>query len=493
MTDVTPRDLSQRPAWAKDAVFYQIFPDRFARSDRVAKPSNLRSWSGPPSEQGYQGGDLLGVVDHLDYLVELGINAIYLTPIFQSACNHRYHTHDYYEVDPLLGGNDAFRQLLKACHDRGIRVVLDGVFNHASRGFFQFHDLLENGESSPWRDWFYIDAFPLHPYDDDEPANYAAWWGIRALPKFNTDNAEVREYLMRVAEYWAHQGIDGWRLDVPEEIKTQGFWEEFRDRVRAINPDLYIVGEIWADAGDYINDGTRFDATMNYKFTTAAIAFAVGTRVAASTQLDNPWYDISPPIDADGYGYRIQQLLDMYSTEARAVNLNLLGSHDTARILSIASGDTTSVKLATLLLMTFPGTPSIYYGDEIGLDGGTDPGSRKAFPWDESEWDQDLYETTKSLIALRRDHSALRSTVIERVHPPHGQSGPMLSIFARGDASERILVAVNAGEDTELASLPLTEDTDEFELLWGTASVTIGENHARISVPPRSGAVWRVA
>ncbi len=232
--------------WVRDAVFYQIFPDRFARSEQILKPNNLSDWHETPSTNRYYGGDLLGVYERLDYLSDLGINAIYLNPIFQSASNHRYHTHDYFQVDPMLGGNEVFRKLVGEAHRRGIRIILDGVFNHASRGMFQFNDLLENGPDSPWVDWFIVDNWPLAPYNSDLPANYTSWWNNRALPKFNTDNPQVREYLMQIAEHWIREfEIDGWRLDVPEEVQTEGFWEEFRARVKAIRPDAYLVGEIW--------------------------------------------------------------------------------------------------------------------------------------------------------------------------------------------------------------------------------------------------------
>jgi len=271
------RDINT-PGWVKHAVFYQIFPDRFAKSDRVEKPNNLEPWESPPTVEGYKGGDLLGVVEHLDHIQELGATAIYFTPIFQSASNHRYHTHDYHQVDPLLGGNAAFRVLLDEAHRRGMQVVLDGVFNHASRGFFQFSDILEHGPHSPWLDWFTVEGWPLSAYDGSKPANYVSWVGNRALPKLNTDNPQVREFIMRVAEHWLRQGIDGWRLDVPFEIHTEGFWQEFRQRVKAINPEAYIVGEVWRDARQWLQ-GDQFDGVMNYLFAEAAIAFAAGPRV----------------------------------------------------------------------------------------------------------------------------------------------------------------------------------------------------------------------
>jgi glycosidase len=474
--------LDRPPAWVQDAVFYQIFPDRFAKSDRVPKPGNLEPWDAPPTVHGYKGGDLLGVVEHLDYLEDLGISAIYFNPIFRSASNHRYHTHDYFTVDPLLGGNEAFDEMLAACHDRGIRVVLDGVFNHASRGFFQFSDILENGPDSAWIDWFYVNGWPLRPYNEEGPANYEAWWGLKALPKFNTDNPQVREFLMQVGEHWARKGIDGWRLDVPEEIQSPGFWEEFRRRVRAVNPDLYIVGEIWSPAGHYVGDGTRFDATMNYQVTTAIISFAVGHRVNPATQLPNPAYTIQPAIDAATFGDRVAHHLGSYPEHANLANLNLLDSHDTARIMTIASGDPTSVLLALFLLLTFPGAPSIYYGGEIGLEGGIDPDSRRAFPWDEASWNDELRSAIKDLISLRAAHPALRAADYRRIWPPGSDRGEMVYVFERRSPDgERIVGAVNAGDSRHTLTAPaaLVDDL-EVKQIWGTAE------------PDRSAALWLV-
>jgi glycosidase len=483
--------LDERPTWIQDAVFYQIFPDRFAKSDRVRKPLNLETWDSPPTYHGYKGGDLLGVVEHLDWLTDLGVNAIYFNPIFRSASNHRYHTHDYYRIDPILGTDADFDELLAACHERGIRVVLDGVFNHSSRGFFRFHDVLENGEQSPYLGWFHINGFPLNPYDLDEPANYESWWGLRALPTFNTDNAEARDYLMRVGEYWVERGIDGWRLDVPEEIKTPGFWEEFRERTRAINPDLYIVGEIWGDASDFINDGTRFDGTMNYPFTTATIAFTVGDRLDRKTMMDNPFYDIVPAIDAEGYRERIQSLLGSYPQAADLANLNLLDSHDTARILTIASGDEDAVVLALTLLLTFPGAPSIYYGTEVGLEGGRDPDCRRSFPWGhEAHWNQRIHTAVEELIALRRAHPALRSASYEVLWPTEDGDGSMLYVTQRSSEDEDLLVVVNAGREREAMSFTCCRSAS---LLWGNGELTKGENQTRISMAPRSAAIWRLS
>jgi len=482
------------PPWVADAVFYQIFPDRFARSHVLPKPANLQPWDSPPTRHGYKGGDLRGVVEHLDWLSHLGVTAIYFNPIFRSASSHRYHTHDYFRVDPLLGGDDAFDLLMAACHERGIRVVLDGVFNHSSRGFFQFHDVLENGEQSPYVDWFHVHGFPLHPYHEAEPANYQAWWGVRALPEFNTGNPEVREFLMSVGEYWVERGIDGWRLDVPEDIETPGFWEEFRRRTRAINPDLYLVGEIWGHAPGWTADGTRFDALMNYPLTSATIAFAVGDRVEPSAIVDNPFYDVSPPIDAAGYRDRILRLLDTYPEAVHLANLNLLDSHDTARILTIASGDEDSVVLSLALLFTFPGAPCVYYGTEVGMEGGKDPDCRRSFPWEQEErWNRRLLETTRDLTALRHGHRALRSSDYSIVWPPDGGDGSMTYAFVRADGDDRILVVVNAGRDRE--TFPLSHNRIRFDtisLLWGDGELSAGDNQTTVSMAPRSVAMWEL-
>jgi cyclomaltodextrinase / maltogenic alpha-amylase / neopullulanase len=484
------------PDWVKDAVFYQIFPDRFAKSDRVQKPTNIEPWPEPPTGQGYKGGDLLGIVEKLDYIRALGINALYLNPIFQSACNHRYHTHDYYRVDPLLGGNDALRQLVEASHRRGIRVVLDGVFNHASRGFFQFNDILENGPYSAWLDWFRVEDWPLAPYDGSKPANYDSWVGNRALPNFNTDNPQVREYIMQIAEFWLREyEIDGWRLDVPAEITTPGFWEEFRQRVRAVNPEAYIVGEIWEVAPDWLQ-GDRFDALMNYPLTSAIVAFTAGERVSRPLA-GNRSYQPYPALDAAGYAARIQQLLEAYDWEITQAQLNLLDSHDTPRILSLVRGDKRSVILATLLQMSFPGAPCVYYGNEIAIRGTTeyeadhdDKDARWPVPWqDESEWDKGMLATFKELIALRHNHIALR-----RGSYHHLYAAGDVYVFARRHEAETLLVAVNVAEKDQSVLVETADflpNPHSLTPLYGQGAVTTGDdpNQIALSLPGRSGMV----
>ncbi|HEY5271183.1 MAG TPA: alpha-amylase family glycosyl hydrolase, partial [Anaerolineales bacterium] len=216
------------PYWVQDAIFYQIFPDRFANGDPTNDPPNLQKWGSTPTVWGFQGGDLRGIIQHFDYLLDLGITAIYLNPIFAATSTHRYNTSDYYQIDPKLGTLADFRALLDTAHRNDVRLVLDGVFNHVGRGFFAFVDVLENGENSPYKGWFHIKDFPLDAYDGGQPENYLGWWNHKDLPKLNTSNKQVRKYIFDVARYWIEQGIDGWRLDVPNEIDDDGFWAEFR-------------------------------------------------------------------------------------------------------------------------------------------------------------------------------------------------------------------------------------------------------------------------
>ena len=469
------------PDWVKNAVFYQIFPDRFARSKTpqlgLWSSSRLEPWDSEPTYTGYKGGDLWGIIDRLDYLKDLGITAIYLTPVFQSASNHRYHTHDYYQVDPMLGGNVALDALIRAVHQKGLKIVLDGVFNHASRGFFFFNDILENGADSPWLDWFKIEGWPLSAYDGTKPANYVSWVGNRALPQFNHDNPQVKEYIMQVAEFWLQRGIDGWRLDVPNEVETPGFWQEFRDRVKKVNPEAYIVGEIWDDASPWL-DGTQFDGVMNYRFAEPAIAFAAGDRY--QHQYSQFHYEPFPGIDAVQYQSKIRHLLKLYDWEIQQTQLNLLNSHDTPRVLTSVDGDRDTIFLASALMFTFPGAPCIYYGDEVGLPGGKDPDCRRGFP-EESAWDKAILQHYQSMTELRHKYPSLRTGSYRDLHAEN-----QLYCFARVLDSEAVIVAVNSGDSTAKASFE-TQDLPKVpqSLAAGKGQFEIHDNHLEIAIPPR--------
>ncbi len=480
----------ETPTWVKNAIFYQIFPDRFAKGSPLQPehsawltkaPVDYEPWAAAPTLQGYKGGNLWGVIEQLDYLQDLGITALYFTPIFQSASNHRYHTHDYYQIDPILGGNVALDALLEATHHRNMKVVLDGVFNHASRGFFYFNDILENGPHSPWVDWFKIEKWPLSAYDGSLPANYIGWAGNRALPEFNHDCPAVREYIMQIGEYWIRRGIDGWRLDVPFEVTTPGFWQEFRDRIKALNPEAYIVGEVWTDARQWL-DGSQFDGVMNYLFTGPTIAFTGGDRVLRQ-HTEAPDYAPYPALTAADYAHKINTLLALYPWDIQLTQLNHLASHDTARLMTIVDGDLSTIELATLLQLTFPGAPCIYYGDEVGLPGGLDPDSRRVFP-ERSHWNHQLLTCHKALITLRHAHPALRTGKYTGLY-----AEGLVYAFMRSLDTEQLIVAVNADEQPQTIHLNrLPKDSLMAEtVLYGNA--TVERSPLTITLPARSGAI----
>ena len=401
------------PVWVEEAVIYQIFPDRFRRSGRVSEQRNLvfKPWGCDPTEQGFHGGDLYGVIDALDHIQSMGVTCLYLTPIFSSASNHRYHAYDYMQVDPLLGGNASLDALITAVHARGMRLVLDGVFNHCGRGFWAFHHVVENGQASPYRDWFQIRKWPINPYPrEGEDCGYDCWWSIADLPKFNHSNPAVQDYLLSVARHWLDKGIDGWRLDVPDEV-PKDFWVEFRRVVRAVNADAWIVGEIWGDAHSWLQ-GQHFDGVMNYRIGWSTLGWTGNNALRQGYQ--NPEY----PLQARSS----EELLDIWSNTTRSyrpevnrAQMNLLDSHDVPRALHSLNGDLKAMKLALLLLFLQPGAPCLYYGTETGLAGGPDsehssgpePACREAFPWEQA-WNADFRAYLKELADLRRTYSVLR-------------------------------------------------------------------------------------
>jgi len=516
------------PAWVRDAVFYQVFPDRFARSSRLAKAGPLEAWDAPPTGNGFKGGDLLGIVEHLDELADLGVTALYLTPVFSSASNHRYHTFDYLAVDPLLGGTPALRELVDALHARGMRIVLDGVFNHVGRGFWPFHHVLENGLASPYVDWFHLDrerlaaGRGLDAYPDraapcaDGPAaaaahgnsggsleqlGYQAWWDIPALPKLNTDHPAVREYLWGVAEHWLRFGVDGWRLDVPAEIDDEAFWQEFRRRCRAVNPDAYLVGEIWNLAPEWVR-GDRFDALMNYPLLEAILGFVGGPSL--DTALIASHHELSMHVRASAaadFAAALGVQAGAYERATVAAQLNLLSSHDMPRFRTLVSGDVAAVRLAVLLQMTLPGAPCVYYGDEIGMEGGNDPDCRRAFPSGAAGRDEALRATHRDLIALRRAHPALRADGLRAA----GANGACVALVRGGvdDPSaerETVVVVVNAGTAPVTMALELPELAGARLAPLTVAGLSAGshvdvaaDGSTRVTVPAREGLVLAAA
>jgi cyclomaltodextrinase / maltogenic alpha-amylase / neopullulanase len=348
----------------------------------------------------------------------------------------------------LLGGNPAFTHFLEAAHKWGIRVILDGVFNHASRGFFQFNHLLECGPESPYADWFHVKKWPLNAYADKGKLNYEAWWGHAALPKFNTDTAAVREFLWDVATYWLEQGIDGWRLDVPNEIDDDAFWQEFRRRCRAVNPEVYIVGELWGSAERWLQ-GDQFDAQMNYHFTRLAYGFILRQQMDQS-EAQHTGYGRLSALSAPRFAREMEYLFNaQYAPQIVLAQMNMLGSHDTPRLLTVALGDKAAVRLLFLCQMSVPGAPNIYYGDEIGLPGGADPDCRRAFPWhDPAQWDEALLADVRRYIALRRNKAALRRGDFQVLWAKQG-----LVVYQRRYKEQTAVIALNSSVRQQQFSL----------------------------------------
>ncbi|MBX2993084.1 MAG: glycoside hydrolase family 13 protein [Bacteroidetes bacterium] len=414
------------PAWVKDAIFYQIFPERFANGNKTIDPPNVEPWGGVPKTKNYFGGDLQGIVNRLDYVSDLGVNCLYLTPIFWSNSNHKYHAKDYLTIDPHFGDERVFKILVDECHARGIRIILDGVFNHTGVDFFAFEDIKKNGKKSQYVHWYNIYSFPVGP---PSKPNYECWWNWGDLPKLMTHNPDVRDYLFKATEHWMSFGIDGWRLDVPNEI-PHPFWIEWRKLVKKLNPDAYIVGEIWDDASPWLQ-GDQFDAVMNYRFRRACLDFFIDRK--------------SSPSEFDA---ALAKVRNDYSEEISSVMQNLLGSHDTERFLTLCKNDKETVKLAWLFQMTYVGAPMVYYGDEIGMTGGKDPGSRGTMIWDEAKQDAELLATLKGLIALRNEHPVFRHGTYE---PFLADDKNKLYGFRRihPDRRTTAVVVLNAGESTQ--------------------------------------------
>lgn len=410
-------DIFKTPDWVKDAIFYQIFPERFANGDKTNDPEVTEKWGELPTRDNFFGGDLQGIIDKLDYLKNLGINAIYLTPIFEANTNHKYDTKDYMKVDPQFGDINTLKELVSRCHDKGIRVMLDAVFNHSGYYFPPFQDVIKKGPRSEYWDWFHIHSYPIRKYPRP---NYDTFAFEYHMPKLNTENDQVKKYLLNVAEFWIKEvGIDGWRLDVANEV-DHTFWREFRQVVKNANPDAYILGEVWHDAGPWLQ-GDQFDGVMNYPFTNMAIEFFC-----------------KQAINAKEFTNFLNKFMFRYPHQANLVLLNILDSHDTKRLLTQCGGNKELFKLAVLFQMTYIGVPCIYYGDEVGMEGSDDPDCRRTMIWDEDRQDKDLLEFYKDCIALRKRYTALRRGNCKFVYARGSQL-----VMKRYTDSNQVLIAFN--------------------------------------------------
>lgn len=373
-------DIHREVSWMRSAVFYEIFVERFYMGPEAKDDTYVNmEWGEKPCPKSFAGGDIPGITRKLDYIKGLGVNALYLTPVFQSVSNHKYDISDYYVIDTCFGTNEDFGRLVEEAHSRGIRVVLDAVFNHCSENLAQFQDVVRQGRKSPYFDWFIIRG----EKPEKNPLNYEVFSYCDYMPKFNTSNPEVQEFLLDVAVSWIERyDIDGWRLDVSDEV-SHDFWRLFRRRVKMAKKDCIIIGENWHDANPFLQ-GDQYDSIMNYAFTKACLDYyAFGT------------------FNAEQFSQKLSGLLMRNTDQVNRMMLNLLDSHDTDRFYTSVGGDRNRLLSAVAVLVMFPGAPCIYYGTELPLEGGYDPDNRRCFDWEETHWDTAYMGKLKALLSLR--------------------------------------------------------------------------------------------
>ena len=414
-------DVIDYPEWAKGIIYYQIFPERFANGDTSNDPPETMPWGTDPTRENYMGGDLKGVQDNIPYLKDLGIEVIYFNPIFEADFNHKYATTDYYKIDPIFGTNEDFGTLVKELHKAGIRVVLDGVFNHTGIHFKQFEDVIEKGSQSKYYDWFL-------PNKEKEISvthkDYECVGAYKYMPKLNSSNPEVRAFILDVMDFWVREyGIDGWRLDVADEVDS-AVWQVARTLLKEKYPQLILLGETWGYGGTLVS-GKRLDGVMNYMFRDAVRDY-FGFEKITATEFDS----------------RINRMLALYKSETTDVLYNPLDSHDTERFLFYCGGDVKRLKLAVAFQLLFKGSPAIYYGDEVGITGDNDPDCRKCMEWDKSGQNKELFDWYKVLIKLRKDHECIRKGSYKTINCSDEED---LLVFERSDDKERIRVIIRKG------------------------------------------------
>ena len=427
---IAEEDLYEEEKWLQESIIYQIFPDRFCNGDNSKNIEGTLSWGkGKVNTKSMYGGDLRGVIEKLSYLKELGVNLIYLTPVFKSTTNHKYNTKDYFDIDPQFGTINEARELVEKAHNNGIKIIFDAVFNHSGSDFFAFKDLIKNQQQSKYKEWYFIDSWPVSQAKDKY---YTFANGCENMPKLNTNNEEVKEYLLSVGEYWIKEiGIDGWRLDVCDEVGHE-FWREFRKRIKKANKNTIIIGEIMHEANSFLK-GDQLDGIMNYPFKNAIIDFFGKNIINAREFLDIMAENIVLYMDSI-----IRQMW------------NLIGSHDTKRIYNECEGNINKIKLAIAYQFLYIGVPYIYYGDEIGLDGEDDPDNRKCMIWDEENQNKDLLNFYKMMIKLRKANKELIYGDFEEIYCKND-----LLAFKRVLKDTNILVLFNNSDKDEAIELNL--------------------------------------
>ena len=381
----------------------------------------------------------------MEYLKNLGVNAIYINPIFVAGEYHKYDLLDYFHIDPCFGTDDDFHRLIDEFHANGLKVIIDGVFNHCGWYFFAFDDVVKKGEQSAYRDWFYGLTYPVvRPEDPEEYPGYECFGYERMMPKLNLANPETAEYFCKVGRYWVEKfHIDGWRLDVASEI-NDGFWRKFRECVKSVDPDAILIGEVWESAAHWL-DGTMFDSTMNYDFRKHCRRF-FGEQTA----------------DAGEFDSRVTDMRMRYRKQTVYAQLNLLDSHDVSRFRSLCR-DEESFRLAVIFQMTFPGMPSVFYGDEAGLTGILEEEYRQPMPWDTLDESSPLFLLYQKAIALRKRERTLRRGEYRTLLAEPGSRVYGYERYLEEDGVvESVRIFLNMEE--EIVTLP--EELLGGEILW---------------------------
>ncbi len=418
-------DIVTPPAWAKDAVIYNIFPDSFATGkNRISKTETTAYYEGQ-QVKGKLGGTLLGITENVSYLSDLGVNAIYINPIFAAGEYHKYDLLDYYHIDPCFGTNEDFKKLVQTYHENGIRVIIDGVFNHCGWRFFAFEDVVQKGQESRYVDWFYDLKFPvIRPDDPEAYPEYECFGYERMMPKLNLDNPEAMEYFCEVGKYWVKEfDTDGWRLDVASEINDD-FWRRFYRKIKSVKKDAILIGEVWETANHWL-DGKIFDSAMNYDFRKHCKRFFA-----------------EQSIDAKEFANRTVDMYMRYRKQTTFAQLNVLDSHDVSRFLSVCGGDREKYRLAVVFQMTFPGMPSVFYGDEQGIEGVLESDYRSPMKWQDT--DEEMFSFFKELIHLRYSQEILRRGDFRVLQP---DALGMIFVYERFMADDVIRVVMNLSDE----------------------------------------------
>ena len=487
------------PDWVYGGVMYQIFPERFRNGNDEITPENSIPWESTPTRLDFHGGDLHGVTEKIDYIKDLGVNIIYLNPIFLSSSTHKYDAWDHFKVDDTFGGDEALKDLIKEAHSRNMKVVLDCSLNHVHPRHFAFQDIVEKGEKSEYKEWFTVFDYPVrflhrpHLYantykvgwdgnseeyktylektfketkvpvevvDDDGPIiepTFKAWWGVPDMPKINFKNDGARQWALDVTEHWIKNfDIDGWRMDVAKELDFS-FWKDFRDVAYSAKKDILLISEIFGDTSQWLQ-GERFDGTMNYSF--------------RETMTD---YFATKRIDNKEFANSLANLYSMYSFEALSSCQNLLSSHDVKRFLNRCGANTDGMFGAVFLQATFPGIAGIYYGDEIGLGGADDPQNREPFPWEsEDKWNKDLLKFTSELMSIKTSQPILRYGNFEMVTYDDNYV-----IFRRVLNDESLLCIVN--RDLKNKDIELNTNAHSVDIVYGVCNIELDSGKLKIT------------